>query len=467
MELARLGGLLLCLALAAPASAATFVVNGTADTTDGACDPAPGGCTLREAIEAAVATPGRDTIRFDASAFPHGPAPVPIPLASALPVIADPAGTVIDGSGASVRITGSPSIADGLVFASAPGVPLAGVTVANVSLDRFQGNGVEICGGVPPQCDGDVTGALVQHVFVNGTGRSGIAVIGGVVKKAQVVDSVTSRTDQFGIAFIASSLVGARVTGCTASRSRLDAIFLDASEQRGCVVVDSFGLSSSEGQGIGVFAADGVAKLKMANVVAFDVATNGIGIQAAGVVAPKLSDVVASGASVSGVEMTAQETTAPVVEKLVADANGFFGVSLDGPVTGGEISQAHVYRHDGAGIAAAGADGLRLSRIASAENADGIFLAGSNSTIEGVHASHNIVGIEVSAGDGNTITKNASTGNEASGRGIVIDADSHANVIDQNVALGNDPDLFDANPACDANVWSDNSFGTRNEPCIH
>src|SRR5215470_13141930 len=77
------------LALATTARAATFVVNSTADTTDGSCDVAVGGCTLREAIEAAVATPGRDTIHFDPAVFPHGPTPVPIVLASELPMIAD------------------------------------------------------------------------------------------------------------------------------------------------------------------------------------------------------------------------------------------------------------------------------------------------------------------------------------------------------------------------------------------
>ena len=214
------------LAVAASARAATFVVNSKTDATDGSCVPAPGGCTLREAIEAAVATAGRDTIRFDASVFPHGAVPVLIPLASALPVIADPAGTVIDGSGASVRIFGGGAIEDGLVFASAPGVPLTKPTVANVSVDSFTGDGVAICGGLPPTCDADVTGAVVRNVFVNGTGRSGITIAGRVVKKAQVIDSVTFQTSSDGIALFAGTLIGARVEGSTASRSGLDGISL-------------------------------------------------------------------------------------------------------------------------------------------------------------------------------------------------------------------------------------------------
>ena len=47
----------------------TFTVNTTADHDDGSCDPSPGDCTLREAIAAANAHPGRDMIAF---ALPGG-----------------------------------------------------------------------------------------------------------------------------------------------------------------------------------------------------------------------------------------------------------------------------------------------------------------------------------------------------------------------------------------------------------
>src|SRR4051794_171803 len=86
---AAVAGLLLSLAVTAHAAAATFIVNSKADGSDGACSAAAGGCTLREAIEAAVAAAGRDTIRFDATVFTPGMHPVRISLASALPVIAD------------------------------------------------------------------------------------------------------------------------------------------------------------------------------------------------------------------------------------------------------------------------------------------------------------------------------------------------------------------------------------------
>jgi len=62
------GGPLLALALGlmllpASASAATFVVNSSADPGDGVCDAAE--CTLREAIAAANGNDQSDTITFD------------------------------------------------------------------------------------------------------------------------------------------------------------------------------------------------------------------------------------------------------------------------------------------------------------------------------------------------------------------------------------------------------------------
>src|SRR6476646_5626626 len=57
---------LLCLAAAAPTSAATFTVTKTADTNDGACNA---DCSLREAIIAANATAGLDVITVPAGTY--------------------------------------------------------------------------------------------------------------------------------------------------------------------------------------------------------------------------------------------------------------------------------------------------------------------------------------------------------------------------------------------------------------
>ena len=71
---------------------ADFTVNSTADTDDGSCDPLSiGDCTLREAIDAANAGAGLDTIAFDIP----GAGPHTIQLGLGLPKITDP--VIIDG----------------------------------------------------------------------------------------------------------------------------------------------------------------------------------------------------------------------------------------------------------------------------------------------------------------------------------------------------------------------------------
>ena len=70
-----------------------YTVNVTDDTDDGACEPlGTGDCTLREAINAANASPGTDTITFNIpGAGPHA-----ITLLTELPAITDP--VIIDGT---------------------------------------------------------------------------------------------------------------------------------------------------------------------------------------------------------------------------------------------------------------------------------------------------------------------------------------------------------------------------------
>jgi CSLREA domain-containing protein len=88
--------------LASPAWAATYTVNSTADTDDGACTSVSGGCTLREAINAANTTSGvADTINFDLGSA------ATITLTSSLPRITDGVGLTIDGGSADITISGA------------------------------------------------------------------------------------------------------------------------------------------------------------------------------------------------------------------------------------------------------------------------------------------------------------------------------------------------------------------------
>jgi CSLREA domain-containing protein len=83
---------------AALQSGPPYVVNSLADTDDMVCSSAPGGCTMREAINAANLLAGADTITLSVSGT--------ILLGKTLPIITDPAGLTIDSSGQTVTLNG-------------------------------------------------------------------------------------------------------------------------------------------------------------------------------------------------------------------------------------------------------------------------------------------------------------------------------------------------------------------------
>ncbi len=92
---------LLALAGSVGAAGSTYTVNSTSFTNDGSCDPlASGDCTLWEAIQAAVANPGTDTVAFNIPVtdtnYGHNTSGVwTIVLTTTLQ---SPAGNIVDGS---------------------------------------------------------------------------------------------------------------------------------------------------------------------------------------------------------------------------------------------------------------------------------------------------------------------------------------------------------------------------------
>ncbi len=178
---------------ASAAGGVTYTVNSIADPGDGVCTAAD--CTLREAILAANAAPGRDTIVFAFSGTP----PFTIRPTSALPVITDP--IVIDGLSLDrrpprtrpvVELDGSLAGPDasGLVLQTSDSV------VNGLIINRFAQNGILIDGGSDFTITGNLIGTDTTGTVGRGNGGNGIDAdgatafrIGGTVAAARNVVS--------------------------------------------------------------------------------------------------------------------------------------------------------------------------------------------------------------------------------------------------------------------------------------
>ena len=183
-----------------PAHAANFTVNSVADTDDGTCDASS--CTLREAINAANAAAGFDTILFDPTVFPAG-SPATIAVTSALPGITDLAGTEVNGTGAGVIIDGTALVGaeHGLHFHRAAGQDVANSHVIEV-------NSAELPGRRRPRLrrrPGPVPGQRMSSTLVDGVvslsnGGSGITRRRPTTSAARVVeDSTATDNGAYGI----------------------------------------------------------------------------------------------------------------------------------------------------------------------------------------------------------------------------------------------------------------------------
>jgi hypothetical protein len=302
--------------LARAARAATFVVNNTAATTSGLCGTTPGGCTLPDAIAAANSTPGRDTIVFDPSVFPPGSDTI-IPVI-ALPVVADPAGTVIDGAGASVIIEGGPLTGlvlppgsgrgapvpiDGLVIASAPGIPLSKPMVANLTVHGFSGRGILICGGSTGTfCGEDVSGAVVQNVVVAGNGSSGLEIDGDTVMKTRVIETVATGNGDLGMRVAgATAVVDARIHGATARGNHRFGVGIVAPSVAGALVTDTVAANNTA-DGIEVNGAQSITKTKIMRVAVSRNGSSGVDVFGPGsATGTTIANVVAAGNTGGGI----------------------------------------------------------------------------------------------------------------------------------------------------------------------
>jgi len=457
------------------ARGATFVVNSTADDPPGPCETAAGGCTLREAIVAAVANPGRDTIAFDPAVFPLGTG-TPIVLGSELPAIADPAGTVVDGAGAGVVLEqafagGGTTPIDGLLFASGPGVPLVDVTVANITVHGFPGAGVHICGGAPPDCEGAVSSPTIENVVATGNGAGGVRIEGSTVAEVTITGAVGTKNGDVGILCDASqSITGVHIERCAAHDNEQQGILVGgrAHEISDTAITNS--IATHNRSGILVAGIERVAKTRLTDLGGVNNESLGIAVQTIGVAsATTIVNSVGSGNESGGIEILADTITGASFTDVAGNGNGFgIFVEASSVATGVAFKHAKAVGNVSDGIGLVGVSGAKITGASVAGNGGvGLRVAGSNSVMKQVHASESGQdGIRLDApGSRNRIESSRSTANQ--GPGISVQPGNTANTVQRNVALGNDAvDLFDGNDGCDADAWKKNVFENRNAPCI-
>jgi CSLREA domain-containing protein len=179
------------LAWVSPVPAATFAVSKLADTDDGVCNA---DCSLREALAAANAAAGSDTITF-------GVAGTYSITGTALPTVSGPLalnGTSAPGwvSAPVVRIDGAGlASGSGLTFASGA----ASSSVSALAITGFPGHGVEILSATTVVTRSYV-GVALDGTTDAGNGLSGIRVSGanGVIGNA-TVGNVISGNGERGI----------------------------------------------------------------------------------------------------------------------------------------------------------------------------------------------------------------------------------------------------------------------------
>lgn len=458
-----------------PAVAAkTVVVDDSSDHDAGSCAVA-GACTLRAAIDEVVSTPGRDVIVFDPTVFPVGEL-ARIGVKSPLPVIADPAGTVIDGTGASVEIgsdippTGDDATApDGLVFASATDQPLRDVAVVNVTVSNFQGSGIVICGGAYYECNADVVAPVVRRVDTRWNGGFGLAVFGQNVGKARVEESVAVYNESVGFLIHGfTTIAGTRITRSVATGNDYVGIMVgQLTESISDLAITDTSATGGSG-GIVVTAFDRVSKATLSKVTVSGTTEAGIYVSADVLSGLSATNVVASRNEYQGMYVRGDKVDGLVLKDVVTNANAY-GLHVDGEeVVGAKITQLTAAGNSIDGIILRELKGAKISNVTAVANAvQGLVLRGTGNTLKQGRFAENIgEGLRLAGpGGGNTLTGIAANANQ--GAGIYVATDNVGNVIKKNVALAGDAiDFFDANPGCATNVWKSNVFERRNDPCI-
>lgn len=384
-----------CLFICAQASAATFLVNKTADTNDGVCDA---DCSLREAIGAANTSAANDVVNFDVSVFNI---PRTIVLNGSELNVASNGTLTINGTLAnSLTISGNNA---SRVFFVQPNATLRlnGATITG-------GNGI----GQEPNFGG---GAIIVYsgtLIINScyfTGNTTTGYGGAIYAFFQATLSITSSTLSGNSAGTGGAILSQGATNSVAL-SNVDVIGNTAGGGGGVYIsggtlsstTSNFSNNISNNGGGGIFNA-GSANISLATITN-NTAPFGGGIGNQG--ALTISDSVVTGNSVTsdggGIRNAG---TLNVVRGTISD-NSALGVG------GGIFAQSNVRltnstvdsntAHDGGGLHAAGAiiNGSTISRNTASGIGGGLFVSGpvtseiTNSTISGNRATTDGGGID-------------------------------------------------------------------------
>ncbi len=181
-----------------------------------------------------------------------------------------------------------------------------------------------------------------------------------------------------------------------------------------------------------------------------------------------LSGIKVSGATVAIVLDHARDAT---LSEFQADGNSG-GVLIEG---GGHNRLSNFSANSNLTPFGGGSYGYGVFILGSNDNSLSAFTADSNFygvVIQGVLKSRFLrYGIVACCFPGPPSARNEITGGEATNNiysGVSLSENSHSNEVTHVVASGNgNEDLFDFNPDCDHDFWSENTFGVASPSCVH
>jgi CSLREA domain-containing protein len=447
-------------------SGATFTVNSTADTDDGSCDSSPD-CTLREALNAANALPGTDTIAFNLP----GPSLMISPT-SALPPITDD--VIIDGNTQPGTTPGTPQVRlDGADASASDGLDVSGgldgSTIRGLSITGFSNHAI-ILEGAPTIVEGSYLGIEPDGTTAAGNGvgnfddagieiRSGNNQVGGTTAATR---NVISGNNGSGIHFanepgnvVLGNRIGTNAAGTAAVPNTGDGVHFEdvnfqtiggTASRAGNLISGNgadgiffnsgyeFATGKIQGNTIGL-AADGATPLpnEGAGVRIEGVGDGGVHL---GGVVPGAGNVI-SGNLGEGVSVSGSDGTSIQGNRIGTSADGLSGVP--NALAGGT---AQVFSDSSDVLVGGTTSGARNVISGNGAGAAGLHITGgSGTTVEG-----NYIGTDVNGegalgnGDGVLIdsgSSNTTIGGNVPGAGNVISGNSTVAIHFVSAGTGN------------------------------